>query len=69
MEGVEKIDAGDPRKVIVRFSFTQSSALYNYYMDSITVDGVTYQNSIEKHLIPYFGKHRLSEIHQIDIQN
>lgn len=30
---------------------------------------LTYKNSLEKHLIPYFGKHRLSEIRQIDIQN
>lgn len=30
---------------------------------------LTYRNSIENHLIPYFGKHRLAAIRQIDIQN
>lgn len=29
---------------------------------------LTYRNSIENHLIPYFGKHRLATIRQIDIQ-
>lgn len=30
---------------------------------------LTYKNSIQNHLIPYFGKHRIAEIRQIDIQN
>jgi len=30
---------------------------------------LTYRNSIENHLIPYFGKHRLAAIRQIDIQD
>ncbi len=30
---------------------------------------LTYKNSIEKHLIPYFGKRKLTDIKQIDIQN
>lgn len=29
---------------------------------------LTYKNSIENHLIPHFGKHRISDIKQIDIQ-
>ena len=29
---------------------------------------LTYRNSIENHLIPYFGKHRLATIRQIDLQ-
>ncbi len=30
---------------------------------------LTYKTSIEKHLIPYFGKRRIADIRQIDIQN
>lgn len=30
---------------------------------------LTYKNSVENHLIPYFGKRKLSQIKQIDIQN
>lgn len=29
---------------------------------------LTYNNSIENHLIPYFGKHHIADIKQIDIQ-
>ena len=30
---------------------------------------LTYQNCVEKHLIPYFGEYKLGKIKQIDIQN
>lgn len=47
------------RKVLESLRGTIKDSSYN----------LTYRNSIEKHLIPYFGKHRLADIKQIDIQN
>lgn len=47
------------RKVLESLKGTVKDSTYN----------LTYRNSIEKHLIPYFGRHRLATIRQIDIQN
>lgn len=47
------------KKVLDNIKGTVKDSSYN----------LTYKNSIENHLIPYFGKRKLSEIKQIDIQN
>lgn len=46
------------RKVLSTLKGTIKDSSYN----------LTYRNSIENHLIPYFGKHHISNIKQIDIQ-
>lgn len=46
------------RKVLESLKGTVKDSSYN----------LTYKNSIENHLIPYFGKHHIADIKQIDIQ-
>lgn len=46
------------RKVLENIKGTVKDSSYN----------LTYKNSIENHLIPYFGKHKVNQIKQFDIQ-
>lgn len=46
------------RKVLESLKGTVKDSSYN----------LTYRNSIENHLVPYFGKHHIADIKQIDIQ-
>lgn len=57
---VEKEECFDTwaRKVLENLKGTIKDSSYN----------LTYKNSVENHLIPYFGKHKISQIKQFDIQ-
>lgn len=46
------------RKVLENLKGTIKDSSYN----------LTYKNSVENHLIPYFGKHKINQIKQLDIQ-